>query len=343
MAKSHVVIRSTTTRSVERAVEEVMQQCGWESAVPPGAHVVLKPNLCTPSPEILEMANVSDVVLSAVCAVLATRTHDVTICESDGVRYTAEEAFEMSRTYAVAKRFGFQAKSLSRDTLVETDHPHLRGWPLPKLLLDCDCFITLAKIKTHATTAYTGALKNQWGCVPQHNRLILHKHLHTLIGDVNRILKPRLGLTDGLVGMEGRGPINGRPVRLGVIAGSTDLVALDAACMRFVGLDPATAEHLVHAAQIGLGKMGVDEVTVDADCAVPKPFLPAEQDWPIKAMNLITKSEFLTRHLLLNDSIFFPARWVANFARRAKARIAGAGGQDHRTSADRERTNKETA
>jgi uncharacterized protein (DUF362 family) len=335
MAKSHVTIRSTTNQSVGRAVEEVMRRCDWESVVLPGARVVIKPNLCTPSPEILEMANVSEVVLSAVCAVLKTRTNDVTICESDGVRYTAEEAFEMSKAYAVAKDFGFQVKSLSKDTLIDTAHPHLRGWPLPELILECDCFITLAKIKTHATTAYTGALKNQWGCVPQHNRLILHKHLHTLIGDVNRILKPRLGLIDGLVGMEGRGPINGRPVHLGVIAGSTDLVALDAACMRFVGLDPATAEHLVHAAQIGLGKMGADEVTVDADCAAPKPFLPAEQDWPIKAMNLITRSEFLTRNLLLNDTIFFPARWVANFARRTKARITGSVAHDHRTNAGR--------
>jgi uncharacterized protein (DUF362 family) len=339
---SRVVIRSTATRSVEDAVEEVMQRCDWQSVVSVGARVVIKPNLCTPSSEILEMANVSDVVLGAVCAVLKTRTNDVTICESDGVRYTAEQAFDMSGAYAVAKRFGYQVKSLSKDSLVATDHPHLRGWPLPKTILDCDCFITLAKIKTHATTAYTGALKNQWGCLPQHNRLILHKHLHTLIGDVNRILKPRLGLIDGLVGMEGRGPINGSPVHLNVIAGSTDLVALDAACMRFVGLDPATAEHVNHAARIGLGSVGVDEITVDADCATPRPFLPAEQDWPIKAMNLITKSEFLTRNLLLNDTIFFPARWVANFARRAKARIMGSGGQDHRTSAGRGNHTKET-
>ena len=331
MSKSRVFIRSAAKRSVAEVVAEVMRLCEWERIVAPGARVVVKPNLCTPSPEILEMANVSVEVLDALCALLKTRTNNVVIGESDGVRYSAEEAFEMAGTYEIGRRHGFEVKSFSKDELVPVDHPHMKGWPLPRSILDADVYMTVAKIKTHATTAFTGALKNQWGSIPQHNRLVLHKRLHTLIGDVNAIMKPRLALMDGLVGMEGRGPINGRPVRLNLIAGGTDLVAVDSACMRFVGLDPATAKHVVHAAKIGLGKMGADEIELDADCEAVKKFIPAEQDWPIKTMNLITKSEFLTRNLLLNDRVFFPARWVANFSRRTKARLLGGAAQDHRT------------
>ena len=47
------------------------------------------------------------------------------------------------------------------------------------------------------------------------------------------------------------------------------------------------------------------------------------QDWPIKMLNLLSRSRFLTRHLLLNDTIFFPARWFANFCRSIKARLTG--------------------
>jgi len=294
--------------------------------------VVVKPNLCTPSDEIIEVANTSPEVLAAVCEVLSQRTDRVTIGESDGVRYSALEAFEMNGTREVAERFGFEVRSFSEDELVEVGHPQLRGWGLPKTLLDCDVLITVAKVKTHATTAYTGALKNQWGCIPQHNRIVLHKHLHTLIGDLNRILKPRLAIIDGRVAMEGRGPINGRSVRLDLVAGGTDLVAVDAACMRFVGLDPATAEHLEHAERIGLGLSAEGAIELDADCPPPEPFVPAVQDWPIRAMNLITRSEFLTRHLLLDDRFFFPARWVANFSRRLKSQLLGGEGQDRRTS-----------
>ena len=332
MPKSRVIIRSTASRGVDAAVEAVMILSAWEQIVPNGARVVIKPNLCTPSTDIIEMANTSPAVLAAVCGVLAQRTKNVVIGESDGVRYTAEEAFQMSGTYEIGKRFGFEVRSFTKDELVTVDHPHLKGWPLPRTILECDVFLTIAKIKTHATTAYTGALKNQWGCVPQRDRLILHRRLHTLIGDVNRILKPRLAIIDGLVGMEGRGPINGKPVKLGIVAGGADAVAVDAACMRFVGLDPRTAAHLVHAARIGLGRMDEQDLEVDSDCPLPRPFLPADQDWPIRAMNLITKSEFLTRHLLLNDTLFFPARSFANFTRRLKSRVIGGADQDHRTA-----------
>jgi len=323
MANTQVFVRSTRSRPIEDTVAEVMRLCEWESVVPPGASVVVKPNLCTPSLEIVEVANTSQEVLSAVCAVLKTRTGRVVIGESDGIRYTAEEAFEINNTHAVAERFGFQVRSLSKDTLVEVDHPHLRGWPMPKTLLECDVFVTVAKIKTHATTTFTGALKNQWGCIPQYDRMLLHKYLDTLIGDVNVLLKPKLGILDGLVGMEGRGPVNGNPVRLDVIMGSRDVVALDAAAMRFVGLDPYDAAHIVHAAQVGLGLMGEDDVELDADVEAVKRFEPAEKDWPIVMLNLISRSRFLTRHLLLNDRVFFPARWFANFCRSIKARLHG--------------------
>jgi uncharacterized protein (DUF362 family) len=332
MSKSRVFIRSARERSTSEVVQEVMGLCGWEAIVPPGARVVLKPNLCTPSAEIIDVANTSPEVLAAICAVLKTRTDHVVIGESDGVRYTAEEAFSMNGTHALAKRFGFEVKSFSKDKLVDVGHPHLKGWGLPRTLLECDVFITTAKIKTHATTAFTGALKNQWGCIPQHDRLVLHKYLHSLIGDVNKVLKPRLAIMDGMLAMEGRGPINGVTVPLGVIAGGADPVAVDAACMRFVGLDPHTAKHVVHAAKIGLGTMTESEIEVDADCAPDKPFIPADVDWPIYAMNLLTKSEFLTRNLLLNDRIFYPARWFANFCRRVKARVLGGEQQDRRLS-----------
>lgn len=330
MPKSRVFIRSVLKKPIDAAVEEVMKLCGWERIVPEGATVVVKPNLCTPSDEIIEVANTSPEVLSAVCRVLKTRTDNVVIGEADGVRYTAEEAFEMNGTYVIGRRFGFEVKSFTQDELVEVDHPHLKGWPLPKSLLECDVFMTIAKIKTHATTAFTGALKNQWGCIPQRDRIVLHKHLHTLIGEVNRIFRPRLTLIDGIVGMEGRGPINGATVRLNVIAGGTDPVAVDAACMRFVGLDPGTAKHIVHAADIGLGSIAEENIEVDADCEAAKKFLPAEMDWPIRAMNLLTKSEFLTRNLLLNDTVFYPARWFANFCRRMKTRVLGGRAQDRR-------------
>src|SRR5438128_241025 len=122
-------------------------------------------------------------------------------------------------------------------------------------------------LKTHATTVFTGALKNQWGCIPRYDRILLHKYLHALIGDVNKLRPPTLALMDGLVGMQGRGPINGYPINLNVLLASRDPVALDATGMRLIGLDPWTSEHIVHGQKIGLGTLRQEEIVVDGPFA----------------------------------------------------------------------------
>src|SRR5205823_7592570 len=121
--------------------------------------------------------------------------------------------------------------------------------------------------KTHATTVFTGALKNQWGCIPRYDRILLHKYLHELIGDINKFRPVTLALMDGLVGMQGRGPINGYPINLDVLLASRDPVALDATAMRLIGLEPATARHLVHAHRIGLGAIDPAAIEVDGPFA----------------------------------------------------------------------------
>jgi hypothetical protein len=159
-------------------------------------------------------------------------------------------------------------------------------------------------------------LKNQWGCIPRYDRILLHKHLHDLIATVNAIRPVTLALMDGLVGMQGRGPINGYPIDLNVLLASRDPVALDATAMRLIGLRPKTSRHLVQAETIGLGTLAEDKIVVDG------PFLelqtvvePAVEDWAIKMMNQVARSPFLTKNFLLNDTIFYPIRKLVNGTR----------------------------
>ena len=77
-----------------------------------------------------------------------------------------------------------------------------------------------------------------------------------------------LSLMDGLVGMQGRGPINGYPINLNVLLASRDPVALDATGMRLIGLDPHTSRHIVHACDIGLGQVEESAISVDGPFAV---------------------------------------------------------------------------
>src|SRR5258708_39342103 len=95
----------------------------------------------------------------------------------------------------------------------------------------------------------------------------MDKFLHALIRDVNKKRPVTLALMDGLVGMQGRGPINGFPIDLNVLLASRDPVALDATAMRLIGLEPLTSAHLVHAQTIELGTLDADQIRVDGPLA----------------------------------------------------------------------------
>lgn len=322
--RSTVLLRRADRFDPLPTVRELLHACDWQELIPRGASVVIKPNLCTERPEQIHSANTSASVLRAVCAVLLERTSRITIVESNGARYPAEAAFENNGVYRLAADLGIKVLNLSKDELVDIPDRRMAGFGMSRTWLEADAFITLPVLKTHATTVFTGALKNQWGCIPRYDRILLHKYLHELIGDVNKLRPITLTLMDGLVGMQGRGPINGYPINLNVLLASRDPVALDATAMRLIGLDPRTSQHIVHASDIGLGTLGEDEVLIDGAFEELRTTAePATEDWAIKLMNKLSKSQFLTKHLLLNDGVFYPVR-------RAVMVLRGVLGRGHR-------------
>ena len=56
--------------------------------------------------------------------------------------------------------------------------------------------------------------------------------------DINAAVRPHLAIVDGIIGMEGDGPIMGTPRRPGVLVMGTNLPAVDATCARLMGIDP---------------------------------------------------------------------------------------------------------
>lgn len=304
-----VCLRRANRDHLLPTVQELLEGCRWRDLIAEGARVVIKPNFCTERPEQIHTANTSIDVVRAVCQVLRERTTDITIVESDGVRYAAEAAFENNGAYQLAAELGVKVKNLSKDELVDMPDPRLKGFGMARTWLEADAFITLPVLKTHATTTFTGALKNQWGCIPRYDRILLHQYLHQLIGAINKLRPVTLALMDGLVGMQGRGPINGYPINLNVLLASRDPVALDATAMRLIGLEPRKAAHLLHAQELGLGTLAEKTITVDGPLAELRTTAePAVEDWAIKVLNQVAKSRWLTKHLLLNDGVFYPVR-----------------------------------
>jgi len=307
------------------SVEGRLRECfDFEALIPAGAKVAVKVNLSTPFAENAEGSNTAPEILEAVCRILKERTDHIIVGESNGMRYNTLDAFEVSGYVPILEKFGIAPTNFSEDEWVDVGEPLIRGWGLSRKLIEADVFVTLPVLKTHATTVFTGALKNQFGCYPQHNRILLHPHLDEVIVLINRILKPQLAIMDAIVGMEGRGPINGVPRRMDMILASTDPVSLDATAMRLVGLDPYTSEHVVMAANQGVGSIDEANIVVDGDFeSLKTTFDPAEKDFPIRLLGYISHSKFLTEKLILNPEAFYPLRKVAVNFRTVRDHVLG--------------------
>jgi len=315
--KSRVVLRSTKGRNIRDAVWECMHACGWEDLVPKGASVLVKPNLCTAVAEKAASSNTDPEVAAAVCEMLLSRTPNVMLGESDGLRQKADEAFAVSGYVELAKRLGVRLVNLSTTEWKPVHCPPAGMVELPRVLLEADVFITLPVLKTHALTYFTGAIKNQWGCLPQYNRILLHKHLDRLLATLHAVLRPTLAVMDGIIAMEGRGPANGKPRRMDVVLASRDSVALDATAMRLVGLDPGRARHVVLTAERGLGRMGSEEIAVDGEWARHATcFEAAVLDKAIAAMNYMSRFRWFVTYMLERDYIFYPIRGAVQVLRK---------------------------
>jgi uncharacterized protein (DUF362 family) len=127
----------------------------------------------------------------------------------------------------------------------------------PEELRQVDIVVSMAKMKTHHWAGVTLSMKNLFGIMPGQvygwPKNVLHwAGIHEAIFDINATLRPQLAIVDGIVGMEGDGPIMGEPVRSNVIVMGANPVAVDATCARIMGIDPKRIPYLHHAS----GRLG---------------------------------------------------------------------------------------
>jgi uncharacterized protein (DUF362 family) len=71
------------------------------------------------------------------------------------------------------------------------------------------------------------------------------------IADLRSVFPRQFALVDGIVGMEGNGPIQGTPKYAGVLVAGRDMAAVDATCCRIMRIDPQNVAYLRLAAEAG--------------------------------------------------------------------------------------------
>jgi uncharacterized protein (DUF362 family)/Pyruvate/2-oxoacid:ferredoxin oxidoreductase delta subunit len=225
----------------------------------PGEKLVLKPNLLVASaPD--KAVTTHPAVFCAVARAFQATGVELSYGDSPGFEMLPGGAAQRSGITAAADDLNIpMADFAAGETISFPEGKLIKQFNLARGVLEADGLISLPKLKTHGLTRLTGAIKNQFGCIPGllkpefHVRLSDLQRFSQMLIDLNRLLRPRLAVMDGIVAMEGNGPRGGTPRPMSVLLFSDDLVALDAVVCQLVNLDPEMVAPIVWGQEWGLG------------------------------------------------------------------------------------------
>ena len=161
---------------------------------------------------------------------------------------------------------------------------------ISRVALEADAIINLPKLKAHQQLGATFAFKNMYGCVcglAGKEKAYWHfargkevESFSRMIVGIYQKMAPVLNIIDGIVGMEGQGPISGNPRDVGYLVAGIDPVACERVCCDLVGFDPTDLPLLTAAETMGIGIPMNEPITIIGDSSTKpacKGFRPAIQ------------------------------------------------------------------
>lgn len=232
--------------------------------------VVLKPNLVDYLPGNAINTHPT-VVLAAVEAFHRLGAKSVVVAEGPGHQRDTRLVLSESGYDESLRHERIRFVDLNRDELIRTplraSYSGIKQLWLPRTVLMADFLVSMPKIKTHHWSGVTLAMKNMFGIVPGARygwpKNILHwKGIQESILDVCATVPAHFVIADGIIAMEGNGPLNGTPRPLSRIVLADDPVAADATCARLMGFDPDLIVHIRESGRFlgNAGPMRIDQV-----------------------------------------------------------------------------------
>lgn len=209
-------------------------------------------------------ATTDPIVVEAIIEKLSSLAVKVYVVESDATMTNADKASVATGMKEMCERKGVEFVNLrhlkDRVELKISNGESLKNVTVPRLVVESG-IISAAKLKTHMNTKVTLGMKNMFGLLPDKFKGKFHaRGISNVVVDINTVLKPAITVIDGFVGMEGKGPVNGTPVKMGLIIAGTDVVATDATASRIMGFDPKEIKHIRVAEEKGLGNFSDVEI-----------------------------------------------------------------------------------
>ena len=264
---SRVAILAATRydQALKDTIVRGIKLCGLDVK---GKRILLKPNLVEFDPKGVINTHPA-VIEAAVDSFRGLGAAQVTVAEGPGHRRDNEYLLSASGLYNVIKEHRVRYVDLNTDdvraTPLRSRFTDLKQLYLPESLYNADLLVSMPKLKTHHWVGVTLSLKNMFGVVPGvvygWPKNILHwQGINNSILDINSSLPlPQFAIVDGIIGMEGNGPLQGQAKSSGVLIFGDDFVAVDATAARLMTLEPQKIEYLAAAGEF-LGNLDQEKI-----------------------------------------------------------------------------------
>ncbi len=272
-----VVEKVPPTRSDEELKASLMNIShslgGMEKFVKKGQNVVIKPNVVADHglrDGVYQGGVVTDVrLVRALIEILLPVAGKVTVAE--GASINRAETGKLFAHYGYDRLTEIDPKrvalvDLNTDSLIRKTVPNgkrMLSREIPLTLEQADVIINLPVMKTHFAALVSLSIKNLQGAIPPLEKYMSHFFgLWQNLVNTHHLIKPKLVIVDGLTALENFGPVYGTPKPMNLLIGGTNPVAVDAATMRIMGLDPALSPPVMLAYMQGLGPIEPDKIHV---------------------------------------------------------------------------------
>lgn len=246
---------------LSRLVADGLQAVGLDRGRVKGKSILLKPNLVEPTRSAPQINTHPAVILAAARAFLRLGAREVVVAEGAGHCRDSELVLDESGLGPILADERIAFVDLNHDDVFRARNrlglTALDDLWLPGSIRAADLVVSMPKLKTHHWAGVTLSMKNLFGLLPGvcygwPKNVLHHQGIDRSILDIAATARVDLAIVDGLVGMEGDGPILGTAREAGLLVVGANLPAVDATCCRLMGIDPWRIAHLAGAS----GRLG---------------------------------------------------------------------------------------
>jgi uncharacterized protein (DUF362 family) len=270
--------------NIENAILTGFKELAVTAAEIRGKRILLKPNLVETDAGAIHINTHPAVVYGAAQVFLKLGAEKIIVAEGPGHCSDSLLVLEESGMAEMLWSERIPFVDLNYDSVYSVPNvgkfTSMKALTFPGTLQKVDWVVSMAKMKTHHWAGVTLSMKNLFGVMPGSyygwpKNVLHYAGINGSILDIVTTLKPNFAIVDGIVGMEGDGPIMGTPKPVGVLVMGRNLSAVDATCARVMGIDPHRIKYLAEAAKhIGpvfksdINQVGETIASVQADFAL---------------------------------------------------------------------------